>query len=168
VGRYELYHETMHFHIVVYVVCFLGLVSLVTCGLAVYHFWVEPIDGWFLLGESLLMAAVTVFVYQFRRLEIIMTYQGITIKFDRIKKFIPWTDIESYRTITANKFLNSGGWKIRLGRSGWYVMYTVIGKPRISLKLNSGKIRELLFSTANPQKVSGIIKEQTGKEETQV
>jgi len=46
-------------------------------------------------------------------------------------------------------------------------MYTVIGKPRISLKLNAGRIRELLFSTADPQEVSRIIKKQTGKDESQ-
>jgi len=45
------------------------------------------------------------------------------------------------------------------------MIYTVIGKPRIGLKLNTGRIRELLFSTSNPQEVMRIIRKQTGKDE---
>jgi hypothetical protein len=165
-----LYHEKIDSRIIIYLAAFLGLISLGMLGLVIYHFGVAPIDnepglGWFFLAESLVMGTVSFLVYQFRRLEIILTYQGIVIKFNRIRKFISWIDIESYKSVTTSKFLNSGGWKFGLGKHGWYVMYTVIGKPRISLKLNAGRIRELLFSTANPQEVSRIIKKQTGKEE---
>lgn len=167
-----LYHEKMDFHVVIYVCVFLGLISLGTLGLVIYHFGValidnEPETGWFLLMESLLMVAVTILVYQFRRLEIILNYQGIIIKFDRIKKFISWVDIESYRIVTTHNYINSGGWKFGLGRNGWSLTYTVIGKPRVSLRLNTGRIRELLFSTSNPKEVSGIIKKQTGKDATE-
>ncbi len=165
-----LYHEKIDFRVMIYLTVFLGLISLGMLGLVVYHFGVAPIDnepglGWFFLAESLVMGSVSFLVYQFRRLEIVLTYQGIVIKFGRIKKFVSWTDIESYKSVTTGKFLNSGGWKFGLGKHGWYVMYTVIGKPRISLKLNAGRIRELLFSTANPQEVSRIIKKQTGKDQ---
>ena len=168
----ELYNEKIDFRVMIYLTVFLGLISLFMLGLVVYHFGVAPIDneaglGWFFLAESIVMGAVAFLVYQFRRLEIVLTYQGIVIKFDRIKKSVSWIDIESYKSVTTGKFLNSGGWKFGLGKHGWYVMYTVIGKPRISLKLNAGRIRELLFSTADPQEVSRIIKKQTGKDESQ-
>ena len=164
-----LYHEKIDFRFMNFLAAFLGLISLAMFGLCIYSFAVAPIDdepalSWFFLGEGLLMAAVTVLVLQFRTLAIILTYQGIIIKFGRISKFVPWIDIEAYQSITAGSILNSGGWKYGLGRNGWYVMYTVIGKPRIYLKLNSGKIKELLFSTANPQEVVRIIKKQTGKD----
>jgi hypothetical protein len=166
-----LYHERIDFRLMYIIAAFLGLISLGMLGLFIYHVTIAPIAkepslGWFFLGESLLMAAVTVLVLQCRTLDIILTFQGIVIKFGRIKKSIQWIDIESYQAITAGGFLNSGGWKIGLGRNGWYATYTVVGKPRIALKLNTGGIKELLFSTANPQEVVGIIKKQTGKDES--
>jgi hypothetical protein len=166
-----LYHEKIDFRLMYFIAAFLGLIALAMLGLLIYHVAVAPIDdepglGWFFLGESLLMGAVAVLVLQFHTLEIILTYQGIIIKFGRIKKSVPWIDIESYQAITTGSLLNSGGWKFGLGRNGWYAMYTVIGKPRISMKLNTGRIKEILFSTANPQEVVGIIKKQTGKDES--
>jgi hypothetical protein len=166
-----LYHERMDFRLMYIIAAFLGLISLSMLGLLIYHVTVAPIDnepglGWFFLTESLILGAVAVLVLQFHTLDIILTYQGIIIKFGRIKKSIQWIDIESYYAITAGSFLNSGGWKIGLGRNGWYATYTVVGKPRIALKLNTGGIRELLFSTTNPQEVVGIIKKQIGKDES--
>jgi hypothetical protein len=165
-----LYHEKIDFRIMVFFAVFLGLISLGMFGLVIYHFGVAPIDnepglGWFFLGEGVLMGMVSILVYQFRALEIVLTYQGIIIKFDRVKKFISWIDIESYQSVTEGKFLNSGGWKLNLGKNGWYVMYTVIGKPRMSLRLRSGKIRQVLFSVSHPEQVARIIKKQTGKDE---
>jgi hypothetical protein len=165
-----LYHEKIDFRLMYIIAAFLGLISLSMMGLLIYHVTVAPIDnepglGWFFLIESLIMGAVTVLVLQFHTLDIILTYQGIIIKFGKIKKSIQWIDIESYHAITTGSFLNSGGWKIGVGRNGWYATYTVIGKPRIALKLNTGMIRELLFSTTNPQEVVRIIKKQTGKDE---
>ncbi|HEX9897452.1 MAG TPA: hypothetical protein VGA85_07350 [Dehalococcoidales bacterium] len=86
-----LYHERIDFRLMYFVAIFLGLISFVMLGLLIYHVAVAPIAsesglGWFFLGESLLMAVVTVLVLQFRTLEIILTYQGIIIKFGRIKK----------------------------------------------------------------------------------
>jgi hypothetical protein len=166
-----LYHERIDFRLMYIIAAFLGLISLCMLGLLIYHVTVAPIDnelglGWFFLTESLILGAVAVLVLQFHTLDIILTYQGIVIKFGRIKKAIQWIDIESYHAITAGSFLNSGGWKIGLGRNGWYATYTVVGKPRIALKLNTGGIKELLFSTTNPQEVVGIIKKQTGKDES--
>jgi len=166
-----LYHEKINFRLMYYIAAFLGLIALGLLTLFIIQLIAGPIDnepglGWFFLGESLLMAAVAVLVLQFHTLEIFLTYQGIVIKFGRVKKSIAWIDIEAYRTITSADYLNAGGWKFGLGRNGWYVMYTVIGRPRVFLKLNTGKIKEVLFSTANPQEVAGIIKKQTGKDES--
>lgn len=153
-----------------FIAAFLGLISLLMLGLLVYHITMGPIDnepglGWFFLSESLLMGAVALLVLQFRTLEIILTYQGIIIQFGRIKKTIPWTDIEAYQATITGVSLNSGGWRMGLGRHGWVMTYTVMGKPRVGLKLNTGRIREILFSTSNPQEVMRIIKKQTGKDE---
>ena len=163
------YHEKIDFRFMTYLTIILSLISAAMLGLLIYHVAVNPIAGepalvWFFLVEGVIMGAVAVLVLQFRALEIILTYQGIVIRFGKIRKFVSWIDIDSYQAITTGNLLNSGGWKYSLGSNGWYVMYTVIGKPRISLKLNTGRIRELMFSTANPQEVVGIIKKQTGKD----
>ena len=166
-----LYRERMTFRFIHAIAFFIGLVAAGMLGLVVYHFTVKPIDnepgiGWLFIIEFFIMAALTVFVMQFRDLDIILTYQGIIIKFGRIKKFIPWIDIQSYNTITEGLSLAGGGWHIGPGRGGWSAEYTVIGKPRLALKLNAGIIRNVVFSTGNPQEVSRLIKKQTGKDES--
>jgi hypothetical protein len=167
-----IFRERINFRFMYFIAAFLGLVAVGMLGALVYHLTVAPIDnepglGWMFLSEGLLMAVLAVFVLQFHTLEIILNYQGIVIKFGRIKKFIPWIDIESYQVITTGTLLSSGGWKLGVGKNGWYMMYTVLGKPRVSLKLNTGRIREILFSTANPAEVAAVIKKQTGKDAMQ-
>lgn len=167
-----LYHERIDFRMMYFMALIFTVISLVMLGLLIYHLGVAPIDNdpelvWVFSSEFLVMGAVAILMLQFRTLDLYLTYQGIVLKFSRIKKSISWTDIVSYQVIATGSFINSGGWKVGLGRNGWYAMYTVVGKPRISLKLHSGRIKEILFSTANPEEVVRIIKKQTGKDESQ-
>ena len=166
-----LYHERTRFRFATIMAVFFALIAAAMLGLLVYHFVVQPLDetpgiGWLFLGEFVVMTAVAVFVAQFSHLDVVLTYQAIIIKFGRIQKFIPWIDVQSYHTVTEGRFLASGGFHLGAGRRGWYAEYTVLGKPRVVLSLNTGRIRHVIFSTANPQEIARIIKKQTGKDES--
>jgi hypothetical protein len=167
----ELYRERMTFRFATAIVVVFALIAGAMLGLLVYHFAVEPIGnepgiGWLFVAEFLVMTVVAFFVAQFRHLDIILTYQGVIIRFGRIQKTIHWIDIQSYRSVTEGRFLTSGGFHVGLGRGGWYAEYTVLSQPRVVLKLNTGTIRNVAFSTAKPQEIVRIIKKQTGKDES--
>lgn len=166
-----LYHERTPFRFATIMAVFFALIAAVMLGLLVYHFTVKPIDdepgiGWLFLVEFVVMTVVAIFVAQFSHLDVILTYQGIIIRFGRIQKSIQWIDIQSYHTVTEGHFLMSGGFHLGPGRGGWSAEYTVLGKPHIVLKLNTGTIRNVIFSTGNAQEIARIIKKQTGKDES--
>lgn len=146
----------------------LGLISATMLGLLIYQLTVgpigkEPAPDYVFLLEFILMSVVTVLCFNFRALDLILTYDGIIVRFGKIRKVVLWSDIESYHAITTGN-LTSGGLHLGPTRGGWSAEYTVLGKPRIVLRLRSGIIKQLVFSTGNPQEVVKIIKEQTGKD----
>jgi hypothetical protein len=153
----------------VYVIAALmGLIAVVMLGLLIYHFTVAPIDnepgtGWIFLIEFILMGAVSILLLNFHTLNLILTYDGVILKFGRFKKVVPWSDIESYRAITTGNF-SSGGLHFGLTRGGWSAAYTVLGKPTIILRLRSSGLKEITFSAGNPQEVMKIMRNQTGKD----
>jgi hypothetical protein len=165
---YTLHREIIPFRIMYWFAAFLGLIAAIFLGLVIYNFGVAPIDnepvvGWVFLGEFLLMGSLAILLLQFSTYELVLTPEGIIIKFGKIKRFIRWMEIDSYSLITNGTVLSSGGWKINLGPRGWYSQYTVFGKPRITVQLNTGKIKEVVFSTVNPEEAARVIKKQTGK-----
>jgi hypothetical protein len=165
-----LYRESLPFRGMNYIVALLAALVVGELGVVIYNSLAEPIGppeltGVF-LGEALLLGAVAIFIRQFRRLDIVLTYDAVILRFGRIKKTVPWSAIDSYRVITQRRYLTSGGWRLNLGAHGWQEEYTVLGSPRIELALNTGRIRRVLFSTANPQEIAGVVRKRTGKEET--
>lgn len=165
-----MHRESIPFHFMSWLAVFFIAIAALFLGLFLYHVTIAPIDNdpdimWVFPMETLVMGAVAALILQFRTYELVMTPEGIIIKFGRIKKFIRWMEIDAYSVISTGTILNSGGMKINLGPRGWYYLYTVIGKPRVALQLNSGKIKEVIFSTGNPVEVARIIQKQTGKTE---
>lgn len=166
-----LFHERTPFRFATIMAVFFALIAAAMLGLLIYHFAVRPIDetpgiGWLFLAEFVVMTVVAIFVAQFSHLDVVLTYQGIIIRFGRIQKRIPWIDIQSYHTVTEGRFLTSGGFHLGLSRGGWYAEYTVIGKPKVALRLNTGSTRNIVFSTSNPLEIARVIKKQTGKDES--
>jgi hypothetical protein len=162
------YHERMPFHFIYYITAFLVLISAAMLGVFLYGELVAPLDedpafGIIFLVDSIVIGGLSFFVLQFVVLELLITPEGIILKYGRIKKTIRWTDIESYSTV-SNPFLNSGGWKFNLGSKGWYETFTVFNKSQIALELRTGRIKEVIFSTGNPQEVLQILKKYIGKD----
>jgi len=115
----------------------------------------DPAPNWFWLVMAVFMLAITI---NFGRLTTRITSAGLTVSYGIFKKRIPWRNIEDCYIDEASA-IRYGGWGIRLGRVGgrWRTVYNVIGGPRVVVSLKKGRIRELVFSTENPEEVIGAI-----------
>ncbi len=111
----------------------------------------DPAPNWFWFVMAVFMLAITI---NFRRLSIRITSAGLTVGYGIYKKRIPWKNIED-RYIDEASAIRYGGWGIRLGRvdGRWRTVYNVIGGPRVVVSLKKGWIREVVFSTENPEEV---------------
>jgi hypothetical protein len=163
-----IYQEKIPSRLIIWLAAFLGLISLTMLGLVIYSLTVAPIDNdpdailGFLI-EFVAMGAAGVLVFYMRSLNITLTYDNLIVGFGPFRKTVPWSNIESYYAVTGSNY-TSGGLHFGPARGGWGAAYTVMGKQRISLRLQGGTIKELVFSVNNPGEVLKIIKQQTGKD----
>lgn len=113
--------------------------------------WDEPLPVWFWPVMALLFLGLTI---NFLKLTIKMDHDGLKVGYGLLKSKVSWHEIEdSYLDETSTLWY--GGWGVRLGRGGgnWRTVYNVIGGPRVVISLKDGLIREIVFSTKNPERV---------------
>lgn len=117
--------------------------------------WDDPIPSWFWLGMFLLFFGLTVLFF---RLTININSEGLTVGYGFLKKSIPWEKVEDCH-IDETSSLRYGGWGIRITRvrGKWRMAYKVVGRPRVVVSLNQGWIRELVFSTKDPEEAMEAI-----------
>ncbi len=168
---HTIHHEKIPFRLMYALAVIMGLLAAGMLAMFIYSRTAatlssDALPGWFFLMEFGITAGLTLLILQFRTYELILTPEGLVIKFGRLRKSISWLNIDSYQGIGKGTLANSGNWKIKPGKHGWSSQYTVIGEPRILLQLNTGKIRTAIFSTARPEEVLRIIRRQTGKTES--
>ncbi|MFP3871621.1 MAG: hypothetical protein ACOC55_05345 [Candidatus Natronoplasma sp.] len=143
----------------------LSSVTIVFLGLSSYQLFIAPIGtdpapDWFWLIMFLLFLGITV---NFSRLKISIDSAGITIGFGILKNKVPWTMVEEcYLDETSSIWY--GGWGMRISRVNgkWRKVYNIIGGPRVVISLDQGWIREIAFSTSNPEEVRHVIKRHLG------
>ena len=165
----EIYREEVPFHLAKFALVMLALFTIMMLVLFIYQLVVGPVGsrpapGWFYLVMFFFLGGITVFVGNFNRLAVIITSQAITVGFGRIKKTILWGDIEGCDIDKASG-LSYGGWGIRVSRVGgkWRLVYNVAGYQGILLALRTGRFREFVFSTRDPEGVMKIIKEHSSQ-----
>lgn len=115
----------------------------------------DPAPDWFWLVMAVFLLAVTI---NFGILTIKIDPEGILIGYGIFKKRISWNRVEdSYLDETSA--LRYGGWGLRITRVGgrWRSVYNVVGGPKVVVSLNKGWIREVVFSTKDPEKVMKTI-----------
>ncbi len=117
--------------------------------------------SWLYLGMFLLFLGVTALIANFRKLNISITSQSITVAYGRIKYSIPWDRIDDCY-LDKNLGIRYGGWGIRMAKvkGKWLLVYNVIGSPRVILELKSGRFGKFIFSSRHPEEVLNIIKQQ--------
>jgi hypothetical protein len=89
--------------------------------------------------------------------------RGVSIGYGIIRQHIRWEDIEDCYQDQAWA-VRYGGWGIRLGWYGpnWRLVYNTLFDPRVVLRRRSGFVKEIAFSTGNPDQVMAIVRDRLG------
>ncbi len=107
----------------------------------------------FPLGIIMLLLAVN-----FRKLDIVMTDEILTVRFGLAKKVIPLANIEKAMTDKEAKPFTMGfGIHMTRYEGEWVQVYNVIFARRAVVKLREGKARYFVFSTREPERVVDLI-----------
>ena len=110
---------------------------------------------------ALFMMAMGVFLLAFRSLKISIYSDELLASFGFIKHSFSLGNVTDISDDTDTS-LKYGGWgvRLRLYKEDWVLAYTMMGYKRVALGFKEGKYRRFVFSTANPEEVTGIIKSQ--------
>lgn len=94
----------------------------------------------------------------YRSLTILITSSSVEIKFGIFSRIACWESIEDCH-IDGVSMWRIGGAGIHFTRirGKWRAMYNFLEYPRIVLTLKKGRIREVIFSTRNPERVLTIV-----------
>ena len=108
---------------------------------------------------TLFMLAMGVFLQAFRSLKISIYLDELLASFGFVKHSVSLVNVTDISDDT-NTGLKYGGWgiRLRLYKEGWVLVYTTMGYKRVVLGLKEGKYKKFIFSTSNPEEVTGIIK----------
>ncbi len=159
----EIYHEVIPFlagkivtiMMVIISITFLILFLVQRSGTSVGD---NPAPTWFFLVMALIFIGVTVLVFNFRALTVSITENSLTVSYGRIRYRVTLDNIES-AFIDTNPGIVYGGWGIRWARIKGQsaLIYNVISKPRVVLKLRSGRFSQFAFSTRHPDEVINLV-----------
>lgn len=162
----HIYEETIPFGIARLISAVMLIIGFVLLLLWLWQAGGNPIGGGALPDiyyavMALFMIAMGVFLLAFRNLKINIYSDKLLASFGFIKHSVSLGNITDISDDT-NTSLKYGGWGVRLKRykEGWVLAYTTIGYKRVVLGLNEGKYKRFVFSTANPEEVTSIIKSQ--------
>lgn len=162
----ELYREEIPVTPMKFLVGFEVLFGVFFVGMALVQATSGPVVSnappkffWLLMAAVFFATAWLISSFMNYRLTIEPT--TLTLSFGRFKTAIRYEDIEAFEQ-DARSGLVYGGWGMRTSwtRGGWVKAYTILGKSRIDLKLKSGRVRHIIFSTAEPDTVMEILRER--------
>lgn len=113
----------------------------------------------------LFMAAVFLgtgwFVASFMTYRMTIEPAALNLAFGRFKTIVRYEDIEGFeRDLKSGLAYGGWGYRVSYTRDGWVKAYTLVGKPRIDLKLKTGRYRHIVFSTDNADEVMEILRER--------
>lgn len=162
----EIYREVIPFKFVKYIIFLeggLGIVFLI--------FYAMQIAGNLDIGDELpsvfflimavIMFAIAAFLYSLIRLRLGITTDVVRASFGFIKFEVPFSNVEDVYTDEKSS-LKYGGWGVRVtkAKEGWLLAYTSVGYKRVVLELKEHKYKRFIFSTAHPEEVINVIKQQ--------
>ncbi len=157
----EIYEETVPFTVAKWLLAMEIAITILFLSLFVSQ--LPEGLSWFYLGMFLLFLGVTALIANFRKLNISITSQSITVAYGRIKYSIPWDRIEGCN-LDRGSGARYGGWGIRMAKvkDKCLLVYNVIGSPMVILELKRGRFGQFIFSSRHPDEVLNIIKQQIG------
>jgi len=111
----------------------------------------NPGPVWLNWVMALLFIALSIFLYQFRELQIEYRLGKLQIRYGLLRSVIPFTEIEKVYLDQSNPFLAYGGWGLRMRYFGgkYRLVYNMPRKPCVVITLKNKK-REVVFATNRP------------------
>ncbi len=156
------YNETIYWKEIIVI---LGVFSAFFFGMAIRAYIDKP-DVWKYF-QILFLSMGIIFVFlavNFRKLDIHIDDENLTVGFAYPKKLIPWSNIEVAMTDKEAKPLALGfGIRVTRFEGEWVLGYNVIFARRAVVKLKEGKAKYFVFSTKQPEKVAEIINANLNK-----
>jgi hypothetical protein len=162
----EIYSETVPFKFMKYIILLEGGLSIAF--LVLYILQIsgslgieDELPQWFFLFMALIMIGVTAFLYNLRSMRLGITSDSLRASFGFIKFKVSLDGIADVYTDEKSS-LKYGGWGVRMRKykEGWVLAYTTIGYKRVVVELKEHKYKRFIFSTAHPEEVINIIKQQ--------
>ena len=164
----EAYEETVPFTLAVVAA---GIVAAFAVMMLVFYV-LQVIDGpvgsrpapdWVYLVMFFFPGAASAFMASLRRLTIRVDVQAVTVGFGRIRRIIPWSNIEEC-SVDDSSLLTYAGWGIRLApvKGQWRLAFNTGAKSAVVVRLKKGRPREFMFSTSNARHLVDIISRHTG------
>ena len=162
----EIYSEVVPFNFIKYIIFLEGGAGVAFLILYIMHLTgslniEDDLPAVFFLIMAIIMLAVAAFLFSLTKLRVGITSDSLRASFGFIKFKIPLDGIESIYTDEKSS-LKYGGWGVRLWKQKgyWVLAYTTIGYKRVVLELKENKYKKFVFSTAHPEEVINIIKQQ--------
>jgi hypothetical protein len=162
----EVYSEVIAFKFIKYIVFIEGGVAVAFLILYIMQLTGnlgvgDELPAVFFLIMAVIMFVVAAFLTTFTKLRIGITPNLLKASFGFIKFEVPLS-IVSNTYADEKSSLKYGGWGVRMRRykEGWVLAYTTIGYKRVVLELEEHKYRMFIFSTAHPEEVVNVIKQQ--------
>ena len=162
-----VYHETIPFLVARVATILMGGLSIMFLVFLLLQVLDTPIGdnpppNWMYLILSLVFIATTWLVYNLKTLTISIDQDSVTVSYGRISYTIALANIEA-ATVDTNLGILYGGWGIRMasikGESA--LIYNVISRPRVVLKLRNGRFKQFAFSTRQPDEVIRLVHPQS-------
>jgi len=162
----EIYSEVIPFNFIKYIIFVEG-----GTGIAFLILYIMQLTGnlgiedelpaVFFLIMAVIMLAVAVFLFSLTKLRLGITSDLLRASFGFIKFETPLSNIKAVYTDEKSS-LKYGGWGVRMRKykEGWVLAYTTIGYKRVVLELKEHKYNKFVFSTAQPEEVINLIKQQ--------
>ncbi len=157
-----LYEETITWRLIAALV--LGVLCF-TAGVTIFAYANDPSEDPMALLAILIVAVIGLEItFNFSRLSIRATFEGISVGFGKIKTSFRWDQIEDCYLDAASS-IRYGGFGIRGGRFNGKnrLVYNITGAPRLVLKVKGAKYDEFVFSTKRPDELMRVIKGQITK-----
>jgi len=162
----EIYREVIPFNIVKYIAFVEGGLGIVF--LILYIIQIagnlgigDELPSFFFLIMAAVMFAVAVFLFNLTKLRLGITTDAVGASFGFIKFEVPFSNVEDVYADEKSS-LKYGGWGVRVtkAKEGWLLAYTSVGYKRLVLELKEHKYKRFIFSTAHPEEVVNVIKQQ--------
>lgn len=119
----------------------------------------NPAPDWVYLAIAVCFFACGLLTHCFIHLTVKMDPQGVTAGYGPFRHFEPWGNIAGVEQDKSAGILSYGGYGLRFvrKRSGWMLIYNVIGAPVLLLELKEGKKKYFGFSTKHPDEIATLI-----------